>query len=33
MDIQAQGALIDGDLVIGPQDDSRPIGDPSFGIA
>jgi hypothetical protein len=33
MDIQPPGALIDGDLLIGPQDDSRSIRDASFGIA
>jgi len=33
VDAQSPGALVDGDLLVGPQDDSRPVGDPSFGVA
>jgi hypothetical protein len=33
VDAQPPGTFVDGDLFVGPQNDPRPVGDPSFRVA
>lgn len=33
MDAQPPGAFVDGDLFVSQQNDSRSVGDASFGVA